>query len=94
MCEDLALCYWAGKAFEVDFFNTGQKIRTHLIDPSLLEQRIKDRYFDVIQLTHHSGLSYRMPPAINRQIAENYHRFHESSAVGVLLKPSETANSL
>ena len=26
MCEDLALCYWAGKAFEVDFFFTGQKL--------------------------------------------------------------------
>jgi hypothetical protein len=22
MCEELALCYWAGKSFEVDFFMT------------------------------------------------------------------------
>ncbi len=27
-CEELSLCYWAGSAFKVDFFNYGQKLAT------------------------------------------------------------------
>jgi hypothetical protein len=51
MCEDLALCYWAGKRFEVDFFNTGQKLSvgTTGVAERILDD-IANKRFAVIQV--------------------------------------------
>ena len=42
-CEDLSLCYWAGKGFEIDFFLAGQKLEQGFIDPRVVTERLRDR---------------------------------------------------
>jgi hypothetical protein len=49
-CEELALCYWAHSAFEVDFFNFGQKLRTHALSNSACEQIFSSSHVTVVQL--------------------------------------------
>jgi hypothetical protein len=51
MCETLALCYWAGKALEVDTFNARQGFLARGHDESALLDLVAARDFDVIQLT-------------------------------------------
>ena len=50
LCETLAYCYWAGKAPEVDVFNTGQQFATHSRSDTALSQMISARDFAAIQL--------------------------------------------
>jgi len=50
-CEQLALCYWAGKSFEIDFFNYGQKLKKHRVAATLLESRLADGYYALIETT-------------------------------------------
>ncbi len=48
-CETLALCYWAGKDFELDVFLYGQHVtRTH--DASALLRALDERRFAAVQL--------------------------------------------
>lgn len=49
MCAMLSLCYWSGKAPEVDFFNTGEAFVTKSRDDSDLVHRIERADFAVIQ---------------------------------------------
>jgi hypothetical protein len=51
MCETLALCYWAGKALEVDTFNARQGFLTRGHNEQALLDLVAARDFDVIQLT-------------------------------------------
>ena len=51
LCERPALCFWAGKRFEVDLFNSGQKFRSGALDPSEIEALLEQRYFAVLQLS-------------------------------------------
>lgn len=85
MCETLALCYWADKTFEVDFFMTGQKIKAGVIDRSKLTKLIESGYFSVIQISHNSGQSDRFDAAVNRTISNNYHIDRKSTFSGVFL---------
>ena len=48
MCESLALCYWSGKDFEVDIFNTGEKLLAGTMSDELLIENIENKRFDVI----------------------------------------------
>jgi len=50
ICEDLSLCYWADKGFNMDFSNTRQKIRSGIIDKKKLTNLIEQQYFSVIQI--------------------------------------------
>jgi hypothetical protein len=69
-CEILALCFWAGKSFELDFFNAGQEA---LVD-SVYEQRLVDRfdnqYFAVVQREPDSD---RLTPAVTEALLRSYH---------------------
>lgn len=74
LCEVLAICFWAGKPMELDFFAYGQKIRTGA-DPSPLRDIIDresavllilDRHYD-----RHSGET-RLPQPLPRLMRENY----------------------
>jgi len=89
MCENLALCYWGGKNFEVDYFNAGQKIEAGLVDSEILVSLLKNRYFASIQMDSRNAISYRFPAIINEAIAANYkiQRFSESN--GVFLVPKD-----
>ena len=85
-CETLALCYWADKDFEVDFFNTGQKVRKGAIKDTVLLDLIQGRKFAVIQLNDKSG-SGRLPQEINKSILDHYEIKKTLTRVGVLLTP-------
>jgi hypothetical protein len=50
LCETLAYCYWAGKAAEVDVFNTGQQFATHSRSDETLVQTIEAQRFSAVQL--------------------------------------------
>jgi hypothetical protein len=71
-CEDLILCYWAGKGFEIDFFLLGQKLQQGLIDPRVVTERLRSRYYAAIQTMANDGRSGRLPTSINREIADDY----------------------
>jgi dolichyl-phosphate-mannose-protein mannosyltransferase len=50
LCEELALCFWAGKAVEVDVFNVQQRIQTGRQRPQDLVRLLEGRHFAVVQL--------------------------------------------
>ncbi len=50
LCEDMALCYWAGHSSAYDAFNAGQAVRTGRRDLAELGRRITAGAFGVIQL--------------------------------------------
>ncbi len=50
LCETLAYCYWAGKAAEVDVFNTGQQLATHTRNDDALIQMLSARRYAAVQL--------------------------------------------
>jgi hypothetical protein len=51
-CDVLAVCYWAGKPFELDFFNYGQELYTNTVnDKTLLQRRFESGYYAAILLT-------------------------------------------
>ncbi len=71
MCEMLALCYWAGQPFEVDVFNTGQKMKTGVMAETVLTNLIEKQRFAIIQLDYSNG-SRRLPEAVNQAIFKYY----------------------
>jgi len=51
-CDKLAVCYWAGKPFEIDFFNYGQKLYKNVVnDKTILQRRFESGYYAAILLT-------------------------------------------
>jgi hypothetical protein len=87
MCENLSLCYWSGKNFEVDFFNTGQKIRNGAIDKKKLIKLFEQHYFSVIQVNGSSGSSFRFPKSINEEMLKYYEINRVGIKSGVFLVP-------
>jgi hypothetical protein len=49
-CGSLAVCYWAGKPFEVDFFNYGQKLFKNTVNDHVLQRRFESGYYAAILL--------------------------------------------
>jgi hypothetical protein len=83
-CENLSLCYWAGKGFEIDFFLLGQKLQQGLVDPHVITERLRSRYYAAIQ-THAIDGKSLLPLGINREIADNYEVVRK--ALGAVLTP-------
>ena len=50
LCEELALCFWAGKSAEVDFFNWQQHTLQGSRGADELAQLLDQRYFSIVQL--------------------------------------------
>jgi hypothetical protein len=69
LCDQPDLCYWAGKPFEVDWFNTGQRIRSGALDPDVLADLFEQEYFSVLLLKAISAL----PESVREQIQLHYH---------------------
>ena len=86
-CEDLSLCYWAGKGFEIDFFLTGQKLNRGLIKPRMVTERLRSRYYAAIQTDANDGNSPSLPPSINREIADNYEVVHTTLSAVLTPRP-------
>jgi hypothetical protein len=49
MCTSPALRYWVGKDFELDLFSMGQAVATGRLDEAQITERLKGRYFSLIQ---------------------------------------------
>jgi hypothetical protein len=74
-CEELSLCYWAGSAFKVDFFNYGQKLATSALPPADCDETFSARSISLVQVNSPRGeprLSFRLPAACNAAIAREY----------------------
>ena len=87
-CETAALCYWAGKGFEVDFFNARQAILTGRAGPENLEAQLRKRRFRLVQLVDRNPGIRLSPPAPGEMavLDSNYAEVHHS-ATGLYLVP-------
>ena len=87
-CETAALCYWAGKGFEVDFFNARQALLTGRAGEDNLLSRLRTRRFGLIQLQDRAP-GFRLSPAAPGEMAvldSNYAEVHHSGT-GLYLVP-------
>jgi hypothetical protein len=87
MCENLALCYWAGKTFEVDYFLTGQKVHTGVIDERGLTKLMEARHFAIVQFDNPNGTNSRLPDSVIASVHENYALDRTSEIAGSFFVP-------
>jgi len=93
-CEELALCYWAGTSFQVDFFNYGQKLKTGMLAHSSCDRLFGTDRFDVVQIDRDIGLgSSRLTAACNSVIREHFVPIRQSPSGEILLRKSLLARS-
>jgi len=74
-CEELSLCYWAGSAFKVDFFNYGQKLATAALPAGDCAETFSPQSVALVQVNSPPGdprLSWRLPQPCNDAIARVY----------------------
>jgi hypothetical protein len=88
-CESLALCYWAGKDFALDFFITGQKLETGSIDEKTFVRALREHRFAAVQVCGRGRVpfSQRLPERIDRVVTESYRVGRFSPHVGFILVP-------
>jgi hypothetical protein len=93
-CEDLALCYWAGKDFEVDFFTSGQKLAMGVIDADRFARGLRDHRFAALQVCGRGGASFsrRLPGDVDRVLGESYRVARSGPTVGLILVPGSAAD--
>jgi hypothetical protein len=72
LCDQLALCLWAGKRAELDPFNIGEQIKTGVRNPAALVEMIAAHHFAVIQLQVQDMLG----PEVQTAIAKHYRLDH------------------
>lgn len=74
-CSVLAVCYWAHKDYEIDFFDYGQKLYTKATTPDLFIQRLRAKYYAylVIEPKEFTLDHPRLPPDVMSEILKNYH---------------------
>jgi hypothetical protein len=84
LCETSALCYWAGKAKQVDVWGLSQALRTRACSEDSLIQLLNGRYFRVIQLGRSSTLADC--PDLHAALVRNYRTDHVDD-FGVFLIP-------
>ena len=71
-CEMLALCYWAGKPYEIDFFNTQQRLVLGIVSPDSLIERIDARHYGAIALTTNTPPEERLPDLVTMHLRKAY----------------------
>ena len=86
-CEMLALCYWAGKAEEIDFFNTEQKIIEGAVAPGVLIDKLDRRYYGAIALTDNAPREEQLPPAVMARLRANYRPARRSANGWTIMEP-------
>ncbi len=86
-CEMLALCYWAGQPFAVDFFNYGQTLQKDLSAAEECDQVFVSGSITILQVDapHGSVLSRRLPISCN-QVIESHFTPILRTEFGVLLQ--------
>jgi len=70
LCEMLALCYWAGKAPQIDVFNTDQRLRAGALSARALIRRLDAREYSLIELE--SLHPFPLPHDVERAVQRNY----------------------
>jgi len=90
-CRNYSLCYWAGKEFEMDFFNTREKITAGVIDEDTISQLLADRYYSVIQLLPSDRRDSGEPdigfPGSTRIHMNKHYRVHHENEYSTILVP-------
>jgi len=74
LCEALAICFWAGKPMELDFFAYGQKLRTGADSAPLRDLIVRKSAALLIldrNFAEHSGQT-RLPQPLPDMMRENY----------------------
>jgi len=92
-CETAALCYWAGKGFELDFFNARQAVLTGRSGPDNVLSLLRAQKFELIQLQDLRP-GARLSPEAPGELAvldSNYVEVHHS-ATGLYLVPRRKAD--
>jgi hypothetical protein len=86
MCEDPAVCYWAGKSFEVDFFNLGQKLALGRLRGRPLVDRLRRQDFAVVQ-THRERRTGHFDEAVDEALRQSYELARVSAVNGYFYVP-------
>jgi hypothetical protein len=74
VCEDLALCSWAGKPAEIDVFNTQQRILAGSLRSDDLVRLLDARYYAIVEL---GNPGRRLGAAFDDALARNYRLLRE-----------------
>ena len=85
-CEMLALCHWAGKGFEIDFFNANQAIRTGRAGPDNLVTRLNSGRYAMVQIIRLDPARFRLAATDTGGFPARYEEVRTSSN-GTLLVP-------
>lgn len=75
-CEDLAMCYFAGKPLALELFNFGQKLRAGLVSETEWVRKIENREFALLYLKKESQL---LTDAVYKAIEMHYEPFRTST---------------
>lgn len=89
LCEDLAICYWAGKPVEVDFFNLQQRLRLEPWRAESVAGEIESRRFGVALL---DVPGRDLGPLVSQALLHHYEVDHESQWGRVLVPKSGDVN--
>ena len=76
VCEDLAMCYFAGKPLTLELFNFGQKLRAELISETEWIRKIENREFVLLYLKKESRL---LTDAVYKAVEIHYEPFRTST---------------
>jgi hypothetical protein len=89
-CETLAVCYWAGKPMQIDFFNYGEKIYAGLVyadDPAGFLAKVTRKSYVYVVIEKDSLVYGRLPPFLMQALFENYKPVAIVADEEVLLAP-------
>ncbi|GFZ93968.1 ArnT family glycosyltransferase [Dyella caseinilytica] len=89
-CETLAVCYWAHKPMEIDFFNYGQKLyaRSAYADaPAGFLVKVTQKSYAYVVIEKSSLSDPRLPLVLMRALFENYKPVEIVADEEVLLVP-------
>jgi len=75
LCEDMALCYWAGKPNEADFFNLHERLRREPWRVEPLVRRLNNREFSVADVVDDDR---NLGPQFMDALTRNYRVDHSS----------------
>jgi phytoene dehydrogenase-like protein len=85
LCEDLAICYWSGKAFEYDPFGAQQAFLTGARSENRLIEMFNKKSFGAIQIEIDMSqrTSYFLPQKAVTALLENYKTLDGQSGIFV-----------
>jgi len=89
-CETLAVCYWAHKPMEIDFFNYGQKLYARSIyadAPTGFLVKVTQKSYAYVVIEKSSLADPRLPLILMRALFENYKPVEIVADEEVLLVP-------